>query len=47
MIIMSEEEQNISYPISKIGGRGYDLEDSVATHFLLAMIAGTELWGPK
>lgn len=46
-MIMSEEEQNTSYPISQTGGRGYGFEDSVATHFLLAMIAGTELWGPE
>ena len=44
---MPEEEKNVSYPISKTGGRGYDFEDSVTTHFLLAMIAGVELWGPE
>ena len=44
---MPEEEKKISYPISQTGGRGYNFEDSVAAHFLLAMIAGTELWGPE
>ena len=39
---MSEEEKAISYPISQTGGRGYDFEDSVATYFLLEMIAGLE-----
>lgn len=44
---MPEEEKKISYPISQTGGRGYNFEDSVAAHFLLAMITGTELWGPE
>lgn len=42
---MSEEEKAISYPISKTGGRGFEFEDFVATHFLLAMLEGVELWG--
>ena len=44
---MPEEEKIVSYPISQTGGRGYNFEDSVATHFLLAMIAGAELWGSE
>ena len=44
---MPEEEKIVSYPISQTGGRGYNFEDSVATHFLLAMIAGAELWGAE
>ncbi|MCR5382287.1 MAG: hypothetical protein K6G44_14980, partial [Lentisphaeria bacterium] len=44
---MEEKEKSISYPISQTGGRGYDFEDSVATYYLLAMIAGKELWGPE
>jgi len=44
---MTEKGKNISYPISQTGGRGYDFEDSVAAFFLLAMIAGDELWGQE
>ena len=44
---MEEKEKNISYPISQTGGRGYDFEDFIATYYLLAMIAGKELWGPE